>query len=135
MTRRPPITTRTDTLFPYTTLFLSIYLAVSTGDRLHQAVNAVDVRHVERMESQGLRILLEEHPGGLRHGSAGGDNAVAVPQEAGGERQSQSPRDRKSGVEGRSGPVRGDLGGRGIHKEKSKMNGQKKTAKKSEEDA
>src|SRR3546814_9181725 len=37
-----------------------IYLAVSTGDRLHQAVNAVDVRHVERMESQGLRILLEE---------------------------------------------------------------------------
>src|SRR3546814_21022758 len=54
-----------------------IYLAVSTGDRLHQAVNAVDVRHVERMESQGLRILLEEHPEGLRHGSAGGDNAVA----------------------------------------------------------
>src|SRR3546814_14561439 len=62
---------------------LPIYLAVSTGDRLHQAVNAVDVRHVERMESQGLRILLEEHPEGLRHGSAGGDNAVAVPQEAG----------------------------------------------------
>src|SRR3546814_13960662 len=97
MTRRPPITTRTDTLFPYTTLFLSIYLAVSTGDRLHQAVNAVDVRHVERMESQGLRILLEEHPEGLRHGSAGGDNAVAVPQEAGSERQSQSPRGSRDG--------------------------------------
>src|SRR3546814_9279441 len=121
MIRRPPRSTRTDTLFPYTTLFRSdrgqlvdpqgpfdvrivhraqdavepdrrivdepIYLAVSTGDRLHQAVNAVDVRHVERMESQGLRILLEEHPEGLRHGSAGGDNAVAVPQEAGSERQ------------------------------------------------
>src|SRR3546814_4495305 len=76
---------------------LPIYLAVSTGDRLHQAVNAVDVRHVERMESQGLRILLEEHPEGLRHGSAGGDNAVAVPQEAGSERQSQSPRGSRDG--------------------------------------
>src|SRR3546814_781131 len=34
MTRRPPRSTRTDTLFPYTTLFLSIDdLAQRTGDR------------------------------------------------------------------------------------------------------
>src|SRR3546814_9515045 len=35
MIRRPPRSTRTDTLFPYTTLFRSIFLAVAgTGDAL-----------------------------------------------------------------------------------------------------
>src|SRR3546814_17413263 len=31
MIRRPPISTRTDTLFPYTTLFRSNYLDMGTG--------------------------------------------------------------------------------------------------------
>src|SRR3546814_15094977 len=34
MIRRPPRSTRTDTLFPYTTLFRSLYEAVSAGRRL-----------------------------------------------------------------------------------------------------
>src|SRR3546814_18607163 len=37
MLRRPPISTRTDTLFPYTTLFRS----------LHRGVTALDPRHVD----------------------------------------------------------------------------------------
>src|SRR3546814_14741142 len=34
MIRRPPRSTRTDTLFPYTTLFRSHLLAISVGDEI-----------------------------------------------------------------------------------------------------
>src|SRR3546814_19491355 len=33
MLRRPPVSTRTDTTFPYTTLFLSLGLMFGTGDQ------------------------------------------------------------------------------------------------------
>src|SRR3546814_3820009 len=41
MIRRPPRSTRTDTLFPYTTLFRSVAL----GDRLEQYVGRVERGH------------------------------------------------------------------------------------------
>src|SRR3546814_5702227 len=42
MIRRPPRSTRTDTLFPYTTLFRSVVLAVDLGDRPQLRVRAED---------------------------------------------------------------------------------------------
>src|SRR3546814_7165731 len=54
MIRRPPRSTRTDTLFPYTTLFRSAY-CMSAGRRLHAIVRtgfhqvAVAVGHLGRL--------------------------------------------------------------------------------------
>src|SRR3546814_18316192 len=39
MIRRPPRSTRTDTLFPYTTLFRSLYISLGGGYRRHQLGN------------------------------------------------------------------------------------------------
>src|SRR3546814_4488291 len=52
MIRRPPRSTRTDTLFPYTTLFRSI---VAAGDGLGVRLDAV---HRHRL--QGILVLIEE---------------------------------------------------------------------------
>src|SRR3546814_3696947 len=47
MIRLPPVSTRTDTLFPYTTLFRSLALFAELELELHAAVAARDrVRHV-----------------------------------------------------------------------------------------
>src|SRR3546814_3086145 len=35
MRRRPPRSTRTDTLFPYTTLFLSAYVHITSNETIH----------------------------------------------------------------------------------------------------
>src|SRR3546814_9887129 len=37
MIRRPPRSTRTDTLFPYTTLFRSVFGVIGAGARAHEA--------------------------------------------------------------------------------------------------
>src|SRR3546814_17896473 len=44
MIRRPPRSTLTDTLFPYTTLFRSVRAAIATGggSRVHPVLNATD---------------------------------------------------------------------------------------------
>src|SRR3546814_20383066 len=71
MIRRPPRSTRTDTLFPYTTLFRSA--ADSVYQAFAAAVLVVKLRlrhrivHVDGREQQGARLLhLEEamHAGG-----------------------------------------------------------------------
>src|SRR3546814_12816050 len=49
MFRRPPRSTRTDTLFPYTTLFLSADLAA----RVHLSPSAC-LRRVQRLELDGV---------------------------------------------------------------------------------
>src|SRR3546814_15324807 len=53
MIRRPPRSTRTDTLFPYTTLFRSHRLGVALVEvvavALHRALQGVDHRPVEGM--------------------------------------------------------------------------------------
>src|SRR3546814_3784852 len=56
MIRRPPRSTRTDTLFPYTTLFRSIARPAKDGgvddagaDRADHAADAVDTERIERI--------------------------------------------------------------------------------------
>src|SRR3546814_21059031 len=57
MIRRPPISTLTDTLFPYTTLFRSSHIVLA--HRAAFAFQPVDRAHV-------LRGELEAHPGAAR---------------------------------------------------------------------
>src|SRR3546814_5135606 len=66
MIRRPPRSTRTDTLFPYTTLFRSIgrrepLQHVGGGGRLH-ALGAEQILHADRHAQKRLQRL----PRGLR---------------------------------------------------------------------
>src|SRR3546814_8737899 len=58
MIRRPPISTRTDTLFPYTTLFRSI-------DLVEQ--RCLLARRCRTRRKCGRLHLLEQHPRLLRH--------------------------------------------------------------------
>src|SRR3546814_1132592 len=53
MIRRPPRSTRTDTLFPYTTLFRSAH------------------RHHERRHRQGARSIRHSNSGGRDHAASG----------------------------------------------------------------
>src|SRR3546814_10234655 len=45
MIRRPPRSTRTDTLFPYTTLFRSCQLIESIGNALRVGISRVESEH------------------------------------------------------------------------------------------
>src|SRR3546814_9114192 len=64
MIRRPPRSTRTDTLFPYTTLFRSLRLKLSLKPSLELALGrSADLRR------GGLAILEKDH---------GGDTANAI---------------------------------------------------------
>src|SRR3546814_15331774 len=56
MIRRPPRSTRTDTRFPYTTLFRSRRLA----DQLHQILVAADDRDVPAVAHRGLGIACDQ---------------------------------------------------------------------------
>src|SRR3546814_7689518 len=58
MIRRPPISTRTDTLFPYTTLFRSVVGVVGV-----ELARAADVLAVQRV----LDLALDEHRHRLVH--------------------------------------------------------------------
>src|SRR3546814_9238077 len=58
MIRRPPRSTRTDTLFPYTTLFRS---------RGSSRLCAADIRSAHGPRSIHLRDGLRRHPGSSRH--------------------------------------------------------------------
>src|SRR3546814_5020508 len=62
MIRRPPRSTRTDTLFPYTTLFRSFGLEAGNGSRL-QFLELIDEEG--RRLAADLRILLAAAPGDL----------------------------------------------------------------------
>src|SRR3546814_12049331 len=57
MIRRPPRSTRTDTLFPYTTLFRS-------GDRVHQVGLAKADAAVQEQRIVGHGLRLGDAPGG-----------------------------------------------------------------------
>src|SRR3546814_14585905 len=67
MIRRPPISTRTDTLFPYTTLFRAIYThAIALDDGQHaryldfQAIDKIKPRLCGKLRTQGLMQLISE---------------------------------------------------------------------------
>src|SRR3546814_19607845 len=113
MIRRPPISTRTDTLFPYTTLFRS-------GPRPARLPRPPTDRGVAFLRARppalpGLRQVGRPDAGsGRRRGAAprvrGQDAALARPDPSG---VVDSPRreDRQSVVKGKRVSVRVDLGG------------------------
>src|SRR3546814_3358878 len=62
MIRRPPRSTRTDTLFPYTTLFRSFQLLASDGravlvDGVEIAERTRSLQHGARFDGNGGRLL------------------------------------------------------------------------------
>src|SRR3546814_12115183 len=108
MIRRPPRSTRTDTLFPYTTLFRSVLeFAQFHAARLHHlgCMLVVDQREEQMLQR---RIFMTAF------------RCVGERVMEGGFQRS-SKRDRKSVVEGKSVSVRVDLGGRRIIKKKTLM--------------
>src|SRR3546814_15774067 len=118
MIRRPPRSTRTDTLFPYTTLFRS--------RRGRRRGRAGDCRCRDRAKPRGerepdhRRAQRKRYP--ARSGASGRDErrtcATRVNKQSG---ASHSKGDRKSVVQGKSVSVRVDLGGRRIIKKKNKI--------------
>src|SRR3546814_17037031 len=117
MIRRPPRSTRTDTLFPYTTLFRSVY-----GLRGHAwrstdhgaSWQALDT-HLDASLSAATtfdhRIMLIGQTGQVLISSDGGATRAPAPVDV-----RVPARDRKSVVSGKSVPVRVDLGGPRIPK-------------------
>src|SRR3546814_6939165 len=78
MIRRPPRSTRTDTLFPYTTLFRSVYISISSyqGDLSHiEEVILVDpaTNFPANPETGGQLIIGNTAASNTIYGGAGGD--------------------------------------------------------------
>src|SRR3546814_3536072 len=98
MIRRPPRSTRTDTLFPYTTLFRSVEAAGAAGARAAGARVVAAVQHHLAAGRLGARLEgLEEHLG------------VAGPRELAGLGIEAHHADARRAAEGH-----GILGGQGI---------------------
>src|SRR3546814_20652097 len=113
--RRPPRSTRTDTLFPYTTLFRS--------KRVHPSPSAYD----HGQDEEGRRLLqlpakyLDRRLSAVGRGPADvGAHAHDGDRHPGRDGLNVYLSDRKSGVEGKSVYVRVDLGGCRITKKKHK---------------
>src|SRR3546814_12355965 len=123
MIRRPPRSTRTDTLFPYTTLFRSRPL--QGGARRLQRHPAEGARRPFR------RSLRRAAPCACPHRSVGlcarratdarGDPPGGISRHPPGAGLSGLSRDRKSVVSGKGVSVRVDLGGRRTIKKKKKL--------------
>src|SRR3546814_9317480 len=68
MRRRPPRSTRTDTLFPYTTLFRSAVPAEAVGQAVHRhhfaegAAREAGAGDIDEIEPAGLRLELRLRP-------------------------------------------------------------------------
>src|SRR3546814_13646520 len=62
MIRRPPRSTRTDTLFPYTTLFRSVlYVLDEPSIGLHQRDNERLLETLRRLRDLGNSVIVVEH--------------------------------------------------------------------------
>src|SRR3546814_13651862 len=108
MIRRPPRSTRTDTLFPYTTLFRSAR-ARTEGDpylpflrRLHQEARRGAGSARRNLATSARNILIAHPPSAV--GRVGRMNTV-------GEAKTDAHPDRQSVVLGKSASVGQDLGG------------------------
>src|SRR3546814_18418555 len=102
MIRRPPRSTRTDTLFPYTTLFRSHRIGEAALDPRFHRVDLLVLRSIQRIG----------HPRRPHRCGIGLSPGIEMAILAG--------EDRKSVVTGKSVSVRVDLGGRSILKKKKK---------------
>src|SRR3546814_19872192 len=71
MRRHPPRSTRTDTLFPYTTLFRSVFVIGVAGIEFHRSKRALQVTDLGR---EGVVLLLHADA----HVLFGGRAVVAV---------------------------------------------------------
>src|SRR3546814_10110875 len=60
MTRRPPRSTRTDTLFPYTTLFRSVAAALVHGRLGVAEIDGTGLRDAEVLALSDAMVLVEE---------------------------------------------------------------------------
>src|SRR3546814_17752408 len=117
MIRRPPRATRTDTLFPYTTLFRSETEAAAMRRDLAMVESYATQDDLRR--AYGERItLVEESLKTSRLGLVNLRQSLLslLRQAADLELQSKPVQDRKSVVEGKRVSVRVDLGGRRIIK-------------------
>src|SRR3546814_981967 len=71
MIRRPPRSTRTDTLFPYTTLFRSLLVRVQRGAIAAGLVITIAItgrRHAQRLEQRRVGQVFPRRFRGRRHG-------------------------------------------------------------------
>src|SRR3546814_15978290 len=120
MIRRPPRSTRTDTLFPYTTLFRSLGVIAKLGcDAAGVVANAVD-RRLILLAQQSVETLFDLFArGGARRPPAARARKPHI-LKIGGRRRSE-PEDRKSVVLGKRVQVSDDHGGRGINKKKKNI--------------
>src|SRR3546814_19784758 len=70
MIRRPPRSTRTDTLFPYTTLFRSVQKAEQIEQRRLAAARGTDDRREASQFDDEVRVLHKKHRRLSRQGAA-----------------------------------------------------------------
>src|SRR3546814_14607490 len=119
MIRRPPRSTRTDTLFPYTTLFRSVD---GIAGHVIIAARTEQPRIIEAI-APGAAPAAAPAPSAVeervRRAEAGRAHLFPPSVDAIGHAHDQvRPRDRKNRVEGKSVSVRVDPGGRSILKKK-----------------
>src|SRR3546814_11566932 len=121
MIRRPPRSTRTDTLFPYTTLFRSMNDRIGVIDISLQrsvSIGFGQPEHALADIAQDQFRADRRDPGDERFAQEAFDMIFARIAEPA--MRPHRARDRKSVVSGKSVSVRVDLGGRGIIKKKKK---------------
>src|SRR3546814_19169309 len=129
MIRRPPRSTRTDTLFPYTTLFRS-HVGSSAGDRLYpnafwpqNLVSTLAGQESGRTPGQRTRRHQRPYSGNQcgHHQAGHGSNGTCARRCWAG---SGKDADRKSVVEGKRVEGRVDIGGRRMIKKERKRKGE-----------
>src|SRR3546814_18407914 len=121
MIRRPPRSTRTDTLFPYTTLFRSGGAGEEDQAVPRSRAGVREDRHARGRDRSDATVGRRQF-----HHAQGSEGVARAPKAARPARrraqQGGTRRARKSGVSGKSVSVRGNLGGCRIHKKKTNTN-------------
>src|SRR3546814_12472958 len=120
MIRRPPRSTRTDTLFPYTTLFRTTAARHSRPRRFCRRRGGSSSRSCGRWHRRPCRTAYRRRPRGchIRDASSGGNCAswgILLGREGG---QAAANIDRKRVGQGKGGSVSVGLGGCGLTKKK-----------------
>src|SRR3546814_15122138 len=77
MIRRPPKSTRTDTLFPYTTLFRSCLLQLGTVDQQRPG----QARHQQRRRAQQEQRQVDAAQAAIQHDAVPAQKVMSVPSQ------------------------------------------------------